>query len=106
MCIENDAMCFIICTYVVAFILTSVNLIQTNISECMPRVQTDYVRTSESILQEKWELIPSFLRTKGLFNQHLASFNYFVDTEIRQILQANNRVNSDANPCFYLKYLQ
>ncbi|KAI1729131.1 RNA polymerase rpb2, domain 6 domain-containing protein [Ditylenchus destructor] len=60
--------------------------------------------SSDSVLQEKWSLIPSFLMTKGLFNQHVASFNYFVDTEIRQILQANNRVTSDANPYFYLKY--
>ncbi|KAI1721433.1 RNA polymerase rpb2, domain 6 domain-containing protein [Ditylenchus destructor] len=60
--------------------------------------------SSDSVLQEKWSLIPSFLVTKGLFNQHVASFNYFVDTEIRQILQANNRVTSDANPYFYLKY--
>lgn len=54
-------------------------------------------------LQEKWSLIPFFLKTKGIFNQHIASFNYFVDIEIRSIIQANNKVLSDANPYFYLK---
>lgn len=59
---------------------------------------------SKDLLQEKWSLIPSFLKTKGIFNQHIASFNYFVDTDIRNIMQANNKVISDTHSEFYLKY--
>uniref|UniRef100_A0A914HEK2 DNA-directed RNA polymerase subunit beta n=1 Tax=Globodera rostochiensis TaxID=31243 RepID=A0A914HEK2_GLORO len=55
-------------------------------------------------LSDKAALIPSFLKTKGLSNQHIASFNYFIDVEIKNILQANNKITSDANPVFYLKY--
>lgn len=59
---------------------------------------------SNKILIDKAALIPSFLKTKGLFNQHIASFNYFVDVEIKNIVKANNKITSDANPVFYLKY--
>jgi DNA-directed RNA polymerase III subunit RPC2 len=57
----------------------------------------------EHVLEEKWSIIPSFLKKKGLYNQHIASFNYFVDVEIKNIVHANNKVTSDANPVFYLK---
>lgn len=42
---------------------------------------------------------------KGLVKQHIDSFNYFVNEDIKKIVQANNKVLSDADPCFYLKYL-
>lgn len=60
---------------------------------------------NQEVLQEKWSLIPSFLKTKGIFNQHIASFNYFVDIDIRNIIQANNKVFSDTYTEFYLKFL-
>ena len=34
-------------------------------------------------LEEKWSLVPSFLKTKGVFNQHIASFNYLVESDMR-----------------------
>ena len=37
--------------------------------------------------------------------QHIASFNYFVNQDIRNIVMANERVTSLADPMFYLKYL-
>ncbi|KAF7683458.1 DNA-directed RNA polymerase III subunit RPC2 [Astathelohania contejeani] len=49
-------------------------------------------------------LVTNFITTKGLVRQHLQSFNYFITHEIRQILQANNIVDSDIDPNFYLKY--
>lgn len=55
-------------------------------------------------IADKAAIIPSFLKTRGLFNQHIASFNYFVDVEIKNIVRANNKITSDANPVFYLKY--
>nr|ALK02052.1 RNA polymerase III second largest subunit [Starmerella magnoliae] len=56
-------------------------------------------------LDDKWNLLPAFLRVKGLVKQHLDSFNYFVETEIRQIVAANQVILSDVDPEFYFKYL-
>uniref|UniRef100_A0A914YXF3 DNA-directed RNA polymerase subunit beta n=1 Tax=Panagrolaimus superbus TaxID=310955 RepID=A0A914YXF3_9BILA len=53
---------------------------------------------------DKWKLVPAFLKTRGLAHQHIHSFNYFVDEEICNILQANNYVTSDASPTWFLKY--
>jgi len=56
-------------------------------------------------LDEKWKLVPAFLQVRGLVKQHIASFNYFVNQDIRNIVMANERVTSLADPMFYLKYL-
>eukprot|EP00741_Cyanophora_paradoxa_P012668 tig00020614_g12239.t1 len=53
---------------------------------------------------EKWRLLPSFLRVRGLVKQHIDSFNYFTSVEIKKIVQANQRVTSDADPTFFLEY--
>ena len=34
--------------------------------------------------QDKWNLLPAFLKVKGLVKQHIDSFNYFVDHEIKE----------------------
>ena len=54
--------------------------------------------------QDKWQLLPAYLKGKGLVKQHVDSFNYFVDTELKQILEANNLVTSDVDPKFFLRY--
>ena len=56
-------------------------------------------------VEEKWKLLPAFLKIKGLVKQHIDSFNYFINTEIKKIMKANELVTSDADPVFYLKYL-
>lgn len=33
--------------------------------------------------QEKWKLLPAFLKVKGLVKQHTDSFNYFVNVGIK-----------------------
>ena len=33
-------------------------------------------------LQEKWKLLPAFLKVKGLVKQHIDSFNYFINVEV------------------------
>ncbi|KAJ3373466.1 DNA-directed RNA polymerase III core subunit ret1 [Kappamyces sp. JEL0680] len=53
--------------------------------------------------QDKWRLLPAFLQTKGLVKQHLDSFNYFLETDIKNILHANSKVDSEVDPHFYLK---
>ncbi|RDW35254.1 hypothetical protein B0I72DRAFT_133343 [Yarrowia lipolytica] len=61
---------------------------------------TDEISTAE----DKWNLLPAFLKVKGLVKQHLDSFNYFVDVDLKKILAANQMVLSDVDPEFYLKY--
>ena len=56
-------------------------------------------------VEEKWKLLPAFLKVKGLVKQHIDSFNYFINTEIKKIMKAKELVTSDADPMFYLKYL-
>ena len=34
------------------------------------------------MLQEKWRLLPAFLKVKGLVKQHIDSFNYFINSEV------------------------
>ncbi|CAK7902646.1 DNA-directed RNA polymerase III subunit RPC2 [[Candida] anglica] len=62
---------------------------------------TDQISTKE----DKWNLLPAFLKVKGLVKQHLDSFNYFVDVDLKKIIAANELVLSDVDPEFYLKYL-
>lgn len=62
---------------------------------------TDEVSTAE----DKWNLLPAFLKVKGLVKQHLDSFNYFVDVDLKKIIKANQLILSDVDPEFYLKYV-
>ncbi|CAB4253644.1 similar to Saccharomyces cerevisiae YOR207C RET1 Second-largest subunit of RNA polymerase III [Maudiozyma barnettii] len=62
---------------------------------------TDEINTAE----DKWNLLPAFLKVKGLVKQHLDSFNYFVDDDLKKIIQANQLILSDVDPEFYLKYV-
>lgn len=62
---------------------------------------TDAIDTAE----DKWNLLPAFLKVKGLVKQHLDSYNYFVDVDLKKIIKANELVLSDVDPDFYLKYL-
>ncbi|KAL9707590.1 hypothetical protein quinque_011108 [Culex quinquefasciatus] len=59
----------------------------------------------QKTLEDKWKLVPAFLQIKGLVKQHIDSFNYFINVDIKNIVRANDEVKSDADPCFYLKYL-
>ncbi|XP_001607116.2 DNA-directed RNA polymerase III subunit RPC2 [Nasonia vitripennis] len=56
-------------------------------------------------IENKWKLVPAFLQGKGLVKQHIDSFNYFINVEIKKIVKANEKVLSDADPLFYVKYL-
>ena len=59
-----------------------------------------------SKMEEKWKLIPAFLQVRGLVKQHIESFNYFTDIEIKNIVRSsrNYLVKSEINPKFELKY--
>jgi DNA-directed RNA polymerase III subunit RPC2 len=47
--------------------------------------------------------VPAFLKVKGLVKQHIDSFNYFVEHEIKDIVKANKRVTSDVDKYFWLE---
>ena len=57
-------------------------------------------------LKDKYELLPAFLKVRGLVRQHIDSFNYLVEEELRSIVRAkgNERVSCDVDPSFYLRY--
>ncbi|KAK9064381.1 hypothetical protein SSX86_015763 [Deinandra increscens subsp. villosa] len=53
---------------------------------------------------DKFQLLPEFLKVRGLVKQHLDSYNFFVMTEIKKIVRANDLVTSRVNPGVYLRY--
>jgi len=61
---------------------------------------TDPINTA----RDKWNLLPAFLRVKGLVKQHIDSFDYFTNVELKKIVQANSLVVSDANPSKYIEF--
>ena len=42
---------------------------------------------------------------KGLVKQHIDSFNHFINIDIKKIVAANSKIVCDADPNFYMKYL-
>ncbi|MCL4124386.1 UNVERIFIED_CONTAM: hypothetical protein GTU68_027524 [Idotea baltica] len=65
----------------------------------------DTLYQSVKTIEEKWKLVPAFLKVKGLVKQHIDSFNYFVNIDIKNIVRANNKVTSDVDALFYVKYM-
>ncbi|VDO04636.1 unnamed protein product [Haemonchus placei] len=47
-------------------------------------------------LDEKWLLVPAFLKVRGLVKQHIVSFDYFVNEEIKTIMLANQKITTEA----------
>lgn len=54
-------------------------------------------------IEDKFKLLPAFLKIRGLVKQHIESFNYLINHDIRKIVAANERVTCDVDPNFYLK---
>ena len=57
-------------------------------------------------IDEKWRLLPEFLKVRGLVNQHIDSYDHFLSSELREIILAkNNReIRSDYDPGFFFRY--
>jgi len=53
---------------------------------------------------EKWKLVPAFLKVRGLVKQHIDSYDFFVNHDIKQIMLANQLVKCESDSKFYLKY--
>lgn len=66
---------------------------------CDPSKLTQPIKTVE----DKFQLLPAFLKVRGLVKQHIDSFNYLINHEIRKIVAANERVTCDTDPNFYLR---
>ncbi|KAK4228023.1 hypothetical protein QBC38DRAFT_476397 [Podospora fimiseda] len=60
---------------------------------------TDPIKTKE----DKYQLLPAFLKVKGLVKQHIDSYNYFVQEDIKKIVQSNRMIRSDQDPNFWLE---
>lgn len=45
------------------------------------------------------------MQIRGLVKQHIDSFNYFINHEIKHVVRANQKIVCDSDPNFYLKYL-
>jgi DNA-directed RNA polymerase III subunit RPC2 len=61
---------------------------------------TDPINTA----RDKWNLLPAFLKVKGLVKQHVDSYNHFVDVDLKKIIKANRFVRSEFDPKFLLEY--
>ncbi|KAL2265476.1 hypothetical protein VTJ83DRAFT_6576 [Remersonia thermophila] len=61
---------------------------------------TDPISTKE----DKYQLLPAFLKVKGLVKQHIDSFNFFVEHEIKDIVRANRSIRSDQEKDFWLEF--
>ena len=55
-------------------------------------------------IEDKWKLVPAFLRLRGLVKQHIDSFNHFLNIDIKEIIRANELMTSESDPTFYLKF--
>ncbi len=64
-----------------------------------PSKLTEPIKTME----DKFKLLPAFLKVRGLVKQHIDSFNYFINHEIKKIVRANEKVTCDTDPNFYLR---
>lgn len=54
-------------------------------------------------ISDKYELVPAFLKVRGLVKQHIDSFNHFIQHEMKKIINANNRITCDADESWYLR---
>ena len=52
-------------------------------------------------IEDKWKLVPAFLSVKGLVKQHINSFNYLINEDIKNIVMTNQKIVSNSDPLFY-----
>ncbi|OJI96344.1 hypothetical protein ASPVEDRAFT_48573 [Aspergillus versicolor CBS 583.65] len=61
---------------------------------------TDPINTAK----DKWNLLPAFLKVKGLVKQHIDSYNYLVEVQLKKIVESSNTIRSDVDHNFYIKF--
>jgi hypothetical protein len=57
-------------------------------------------------LKDKWRVLPHLLKVRSLMRQHIDSFDFFVNVEMKEIVKSPSacEIRSDHDPRFYLKY--
>ena len=72
----------------------------------MDVVDEDNLAKPINTVEEKWKMLPHFLRMRGLMRQHIDSFNHFINVDIQNIVSAksNCEVRSEADPQFFIRY--
>jgi len=57
-------------------------------------------------VRDKWRLLPHFLSLRSLLRQHIASYDFFVNHEMKAIVQSPSacEIRSNHDPKFYLRY--
>ena len=55
-------------------------------------------------LEDKWQLIPDYLRVRGLVRQHIDSFDHFIREEIHKIIKSNRVVKSTVDGKVIISY--
>lgn len=55
-------------------------------------------------VEDKWKLLPAFLKIKGFVRQHIDSFDYLVKTDMEHIMEANRDVVCHDHPEIKLTY--
>lgn len=56
-------------------------------------------------LTDRWRLLPAYLKVRGIVKQHIDSYNYFVDVELKKLLLANQYIRCDEDPNFYVRFI-
>ncbi|KAL1997344.1 hypothetical protein VTN49DRAFT_3946 [Thermomyces lanuginosus] len=54
--------------------------------------------------RDKWNLLPAFLKVKGLVKQHIDSYNYFVEVQLKKIVQSSSIIRSEVDHNFFLRF--
>ncbi|KAH3763367.1 DNA-directed RNA polymerase III subunit RPC2 [Pelomyxa schiedti] len=78
--------------------------IESTSKEIFPGCSIQDLSAPVATLEDKWKLLPAYLKVRGLVKQHIDSFNYFINVEIKKIVMANQLVTAENDPEFYLKY--
>ena len=92
------------------FVATAATVLGKSVEELEREAKESGCETVEQFLRQpikdKSELLPAFLKTRGLVRQHIDSFNYFINLEMKKIIlaKANEKVTCDSDPSFYLRY--
>nr|XP_023894062.1 DNA-directed RNA polymerase III subunit 2 isoform X2 [Quercus suber] len=69
-----------------------------------PDIDMQFLSAPIKSAVDKYQLVPEFLKVRGLVKQHLDSFNYFVNIGIKKIVRANDRIESSLEPSVYVRF--
>ncbi|KAM9988280.1 hypothetical protein ACTFIZ_003620 [Dictyostelium cf. discoideum] len=55
-------------------------------------------------VEEKWKLVPAFMKCRGLVKQHIDSFNFFINVEMKKIVKANEKLTAENDPSYFVRF--